>query len=153
MKEILVKILTQYKKNFNKTKEENMTLEAFLKKVKTDKSYYSSPYERLLKAIGEPTLINTSTDGKLSRVFGNRTIKVYPTFTEFYGMEDTIDRIVSFLKHAAQGLEESKQILYLLGPVGSAKSSLAERLKELLIISIIYIFNSLWPGLTKSQRH
>lgn len=134
-----MKILTQYKKNFNKTKEENMTLESFLKKVKTDKSLYSSPYERLLNAIGEPELVNTSSDGKLSRIFGNRTIKIYPTFTEFYGMEDTIDRIVSFLKHAAQGLEESKQILYLLGPVGSAKSSLAERLKELMEESPIYV--------------
>jgi serine protein kinase len=42
----------------------------------------------------------------------------------------TIDNIVSFFKHAAQGLEESKQILYLMGPVGSAKSSLAESLKN-----------------------
>ncbi|MFA7526021.1 MAG: PrkA family serine protein kinase, partial [Acidithiobacillus sp.] len=31
-----------------------------------------------------------------------------------------------------QGLEERKQILYLLGPVGAAKSSLAERLKSLM---------------------
>jgi branched-chain amino acid transport system ATP-binding protein len=33
-------------------------------------------------------------------------------------MEDTIQRVVSFFQHAAQGLEERKQILYLLGPVG-----------------------------------
>jgi serine protein kinase len=134
-----MRILTQYKKHFNRTKEENMYLESFLKKLKTDKSLYSSPYERLLKAIGEPELINTSTDSKLSRIFGNRTIKVYKTFKQFFGMEDTIDRIVAFLKHASQGLEESKQILYLLGPVGSAKSSLAERLKELMEESPIYV--------------
>lgn len=134
-----MKILTQYKKNFNKTKEETMTLESYLKKLKTDKSLYSSPYERLLKAIGKPELVNTSSDSKLSRIFGNRTIKIYKTFSEFYGMEDTIGRIVSFLTHASQGLEESKQILYLLGPVGSAKSSLAERLKELMEENPIYI--------------
>ena len=45
-------------------------------------------------------------------------IRVYPAFREFYGMEDAIDQIVAFFKHAAQGLEEKKQILYLLGPVG-----------------------------------
>ena len=56
----------------------------------------------------------------------NRTIKVYPTFKEFYGLEETIERIVSYFRHAAQGLEERKQILYLLGPVGGGKSSLAE---------------------------
>ena len=53
----------------------------------------------------------------------NRTIKVYPAFTDFYGMEETIERIVGFFRHAAQGLEERKQILYLLGPVGGGKSS------------------------------
>jgi serine protein kinase len=36
------------------------------------------------------------------------------------------------VRHAAQGLEEKKQILYLLGPVGGGKSSLAERLKALI---------------------
>jgi len=39
---------------------------------------------------------------------------------------------VSFFRHAAQGLEEKKQILYLLGPVGGGKSSLAEKLKALM---------------------
>src|SRR3546814_2765460 len=49
-----------------------------------------------------------------------------------YGMEECIDQIVSYFRHAAQGLEEKKQILYLLGPVGGGKSSLAEKLKELI---------------------
>ena len=62
----------------------------------------------------------------------NRTIRVYPAFSEFYGMEETIERIVGYFRHAAQGLEERKQILYLLGPVGGGKSSLAERLKALM---------------------
>ena len=46
-------------------------------------------------------------------------------------MESTIERIVGYFKYAAQGLEEARQILYLLGPVGGGKSSLAERLKHL----------------------
>ena len=54
-------------------------------------------------------------------------------------MEDTIEQIVSFFKHAAQGLEEKKQILYLLGPVGGGKSSLAERLKQLMERSTMYV--------------
>ena len=62
----------------------------------------------------------------------NRTIRFYPAFAEFYGMEETVERIVAFFRHAAQGLEERKQILYLLGPVGGGKSSLAERLKALM---------------------
>ena len=55
-----------------------------------------------------------------------------PAFAGFYGMEDTIERLVGFFRHAAQGLEERKQILYLLGPVGGGKSSLAERIKALM---------------------
>jgi serine protein kinase len=53
-------------------------------------------------------------------------------------MEECIQQIVSFFRHAAQGLEERKQILYLLGPVGGGKSSLAERLKELMERQPIY---------------
>jgi serine protein kinase len=86
----------------------------------------------MLKAIGEPKAIDTRNDPRLSRIFANKVIKVYPAFAEFYGMEEVIERLVAFFRHAAQGLEESRQILYLLGPVGSAKSSLAERLKELM---------------------
>jgi serine protein kinase len=69
---------------------------------------------------------------RLSRLFANKVIKIYPAFAEFYGMEDAIEQVVSYFRHAAQGLEEKKQILYLLGPVGGGKSSIAERLKQLM---------------------
>ncbi len=59
-------------------------------------------------------------------------IRRYPAFEDFHGMEECIDQIVSYFRHAAQGLEEKKQILYLLGPVGGGKSSLAEKLKQLI---------------------
>ena len=55
-------------------------------------------------------------------------------------MEDTIERIVNYFRFAAQGLEERKQILYLLGPVGGGKSSLAERLKRLMEEKPIYVW-------------
>src|SRR5438876_6816882 len=57
-------------------------------------------------------------------------------------MEETIERIVGFFRHAAQGLEERKQILYLLGPVGGGKSSLAERLKSLMEGNPIYVLKA-----------
>jgi predicted Ser/Thr protein kinase len=50
----------------------------------------------------------------------------------------SLEQIVAFFKHAAQGLEEKKQILYLLGPVGSGKSSIAERLKVVMESRPIY---------------
>jgi serine protein kinase len=57
-------------------------------------------------------------------------------------MEETIERIVGFFRHAAQGLEERKQILYLLGPVGGGKSSLAERLKQLMEKEPVYVLKA-----------
>src|SRR5271168_936414 len=109
-----------------------MSLRGYLDLCKSDSTAYASASERMLQAIGKPVLLDTSTDERLSRVFFNRTIKVYPAFKDFYGIEETIESIVNFYTHAAQGLEEKKQMLYLLGPVGSSKSSLAERLKSLM---------------------
>ena len=117
---------------------ETMTLEQYLKLAQKDSSTYASPAERMLKAIGTPKKLDTSKTPRLSRIFGNRTIRQYEAFSDFYGMEDVIARIVSFFQHASQNLEESKQILYLLGPVGSAKSSLVERLKSLMEQEPIY---------------
>lgn len=118
---------------------EVMTLKEYIDGCAQDPMMYASAAERMLKAIGEPELIDTNKDPRLSRIFLNRTIKRYPAFSDFYGMEDAVERIVGYFKHSAQGLEEKKQILYLLGPVGGGKSSLAERLKELMQKCPIYI--------------
>src|SRR6202158_2504395 len=72
-----------------------------------------------------------------------RACSIDPAFADdFFGMEDTIERIVGFFRHAAQGLEERKQVLYLLGPVGGGKSSLAERLKLLMEKEPIYVLKA-----------
>jgi serine protein kinase len=96
----------------------------------------------MIAAIGEPEVIDTSTDPRLGRIFLNRTIKRYRTFHDFYGMEDTIERVVNYFRYAAQGLEERKQILYLLGPVGGGKSSLADRLKRLMEDRPVYVLQA-----------
>lgn len=127
-------IFERNKNRFLERQPEEMSLQEYLEKCRgtEGRAYYASAAERMLMAIGDPVIIDTRQDERLSRIFFNRKIRVYPdAFADFYGMEETIENIVSFFKHAAQGLEESKQILYLLGPVGGGKSSLAERLKEL----------------------
>src|SRR5690606_18038520 len=101
-------------------------------------SVYATAAERMLLAIGEPELVDTARNSRTSRIFSNKIIKRYKAFEEFYGMEEAIEQIVSFFRHAAQGLEEKKQILYLLGPVGGGKSSLAEKLKQLMEKQPIY---------------
>lgn len=121
----------------NATQEE-ISLQQYLLACREDKSMYASAPERMVEAIGEPTFVDTSKDERLGRIFSNRTIKIYPTFADFYGMEDTIERIAGYFRYASQGLEERKQILYLLGPVGGGKSSLAEQLKRLMEQRPIY---------------
>jgi len=119
--------------------EKDITIQEYLDLCKSDKSVCASPAERMLAAIGNPAVVDTKLDERLSRIYSNKLIKTYPAFSDFFGMEDAIEQIVSFFKHAAQGLEEKKQILYLLGPVGGGKSSLAERLKQLMEKSEIYV--------------
>ena len=132
-------IFEHYQHRYEERQQEEFTIQEFLEICKTDPSAYANSAERLLQAIGEPEMIDTSGDPTLSRIFSNRVIARYPAFGEFYGMEEAIEQIVSYLRHAAQGLEEKKQILYLLGPVGGGKSSLAERLKELMQKVPIYM--------------
>ncbi len=124
-------IYSSFATRFEKTREEEFSLEEYLALCKDDPATYATAGERMLAAIGEPESVDTRTDPRLSRVFANKVIKVYPAFREFYGMEEVIEQVVSYFRHAAQGLEEKKQILYLLGPVGGGKSSIAERLKQL----------------------
>jgi len=131
-------IFSQYQDRYEKTQEIELSIQEYLALCKSDPSAYASAAERLLTAIGEPEFIDTSKDSRLSRIFSNKVIKRYKVFYEFYGMEECIEQIVSFFKHAAQGLEEKKQILYLLGPVGGGKSSLAEKLKEMIEKEPIY---------------
>src|SRR5580765_5897644 len=131
-----------FTRDYARERYETMSLRDWLLAARDDKLLYASPAERLVAAIGEPELVDTARDSRLSRLFFNRTIKVYRAFEGFYGMEDTIERIVGYFKHAAQGLEERRQILYLLGPVGGGKSSLAERLKELMEEHPIYVLKA-----------
>ncbi|MCE0555492.1 MULTISPECIES: PrkA family serine protein kinase [unclassified Motilimonas] len=125
-------IFEHYKSRYEEAREEEFSISEYLDLCREDRSVYASASERLLIAIGEPETIDTAKDPVLSRIFSNRLIHRYPAFKDFYGMEEAIEQIVSYLKHASQGLEERKQILYLLGPVGGGKSSLAEKLKQLM---------------------
>ena len=125
-------IFARYQGRYEAFQEEDMSLQEYLDLCRKDSGAYASVAERMLAAIGEPELVDTRLDPRLSRLFANKIIKIYPAFRDFYGMEEAIESIVAYIRHAAQGLEEKKQVLYLLGPVGGGKSSLAEKLKALM---------------------
>ncbi len=132
-------IFDLYAQAYESQKQHSMSLREYLEGCRGNPAMYASTAERMIAAIGEPEFVDTAKDARLGRIFMNRTLKVYPAFKDFYGLEETIERIVGFFRHAAQGLEEKKQILYLLGPVGGGKSSLADRLKDLMEKCPVYV--------------
>jgi serine protein kinase len=134
-------ILEKIKTNYSVSSDE-MTVSDYLAQCKKDPKLYAKPAERILDAIGKPEIVDTREDPVLSRIFSNKKIKIYPAFKDFYGMESTIEQIVSYFKHSAQGLEEKKQILYLMGPVGGGKSSLAEKIKWLMQQNPVYVLKA-----------
>src|SRR5215218_1155694 len=132
-------VVRNFLARYEQTREEELSLEEYLDLCKRDKMAYATAAERMLAAIGEPEIIDTRHDPRLSRIFGNKMVRIYPAFKDFYGLEEPIEQVVSCFRHAAQGLEEKKQILYLLGPVGGGKSSIAERLKSVMELNPIYV--------------
>lgn len=132
-------LFNEFKASYESSVATTLSLTDYLELCRADAMAYALPAERMLKAIGEPTIVESKADARLLRLFGNRSVAYFAPFAEFYGMEGVIQDIVSYYRHAAQGLEEKKQVLYLLGPVGSAKSSLAEKLKSLMETFPIYV--------------
>ncbi|MEY2340781.1 PrkA family serine protein kinase [Acidithiobacillus sp. IBUN Pt1247-S3] len=131
-------LFDNYQERFLQQQESILSLDEYLELCAKEPLTYASAAKRMLAAIGEPKVLDTQADPRLARIFMNRKLLTYPAFEDFYGIEDAIENLVAYFRHAAQGLEERKQILYLLGPVGAAKSSLAERLKSLMEKHPIY---------------
>jgi serine protein kinase len=72
-----------------------------------------------------------SDDPRVKRLYKDESLKVYNFFRdEFFGIEKTISQIVRYFHSASLKGEESRQVLYLMGPVGSGKSSLVEKLQR-----------------------
>jgi serine protein kinase len=72
-----------------------------------------------------------SEDPRVMRLYKDESLKVYKFFRdEFFGIEKTISQIVRYFHSASLKGEESRQVLYLMGPVGSGKSSLVEKLQR-----------------------
>lgn len=106
-------------------------------RVKQDPSIVSNAHQRLYHAIVRHGVeeIDTSSDKRLYRIYGGRARKIlrYKYFQEeFFGLDLVIMRIMEFLKAAASGGEESRQILYFVGPVGSGKTSMLDHMKRAL---------------------
>ncbi len=96
-------IVEGFKSQYARDQETELSLEEYLDLWKRDPMAYASPAERMLAAIGEPEIVDTRNDLRLSRLFSNRVIRRYPAFKEFFGMEDVISQIVSFFQACCAG--------------------------------------------------
>jgi serine protein kinase len=132
----------------------------YLELVKADPGLAKSAHRRLHDMIINSGVseLNPENDPQLGRIYGDEPIKVYGFFKEeFFGMERTLDKIVRYFHSAAMGGEECRQVLYLMGPVGSGKSSLVDRLiRGLEELAPIYAIDGdpmLGDPLTLVPRH
>ena len=98
-------IFDLFTQSYESHKQTSMTLKEYLEGCRANPALYAGAAERMIAAIGEPEMVDSAKDARLGRIFMNRTLKVYPAFRDFYGLEETIERIVGFFRHAAQGLE------------------------------------------------
>ena len=103
----------------------------YLEKVKEDptnttKLAHARIYDFILKH-GTRNIQDTD-DPHIKRLYKDESTKVYNFFAdEFFGIEKAIAQIVRYFHAASMKGEESRQVLYLMGPVGSGKSSLVEK--------------------------
>lgn len=106
----------------------------YVKLVSTDPELAILSHQRIYNLISKAGVEVVKTDEcpRLRRIYGNDVIKKYKFFSDFYGIDKTIMKIVRYFHSAAMAGEEARQVLYLVGPVGSGKSSLMEAIKRAL---------------------
>src|SRR4030095_13067754 len=80
-------VISNFAARFERSREEDLSIEDSLAECKRTPLAYATAAERMLKAIGEPTMVDTRNDVRLSRLFANKVIKIYPAFAEFSAME------------------------------------------------------------------
>ncbi|MGE5582230.1 MAG: PrkA family serine protein kinase [Bacillota bacterium] len=103
----------------------------YLEMVKENPEIVQLAHERLYNLIAKPgvEVIKTEENPRLRRIYGNDILRKYKFFKDFYGIDRTLMKIVRYFHAAAMKGEESRQVLYLEGPVGAGKSSIMEQLK------------------------
>ncbi|HLK84951.1 MAG TPA: hypothetical protein VKT27_00465 [Candidatus Binataceae bacterium] len=109
------------------------TLLEYLELVKSDPTLTKLSHARIYDLIISTGThnIQESDDPRTKRLYKDEPVKVYDFFAdEFFGIERTIAQLVRYFHSASLKGEESRQVLYLMGPVGSGKSSLVERVQR-----------------------
>ena len=106
----------------------------YLGEVQKDPSIVKLAHKRLSDSIEKSGVeAMQDSDPRCRKLFDGDKLKTYKYFKdEFYGHERVIAKIMRFLRSASMKGEESRQVLLLMGPVGSGKSALADAVKKAL---------------------
>jgi serine protein kinase len=105
----------------------------YLELVKQNPEVHKAAHKRIYDMLISHGTTETQLDEnpRLKRIFRSDTLKTFNFFAEeFYGMEKTLSQVVRYFHSASLRGEESRQVLFLVGPVGSGKSSLVESIKK-----------------------
>jgi serine protein kinase len=105
----------------------------YLERIKENPDLAKLAHARLHEVILRAGVrdIGDADDQRVKRLFKDEPVKVYEFFAdEFFGIEKVVAQIARYFHSAALKGEESRQVLYLMGPVGSGKSSLLEKLQH-----------------------
>ena len=115
-----------------KSKFEGNFLE-YLDIIKADPSKAKLSHRRMYDTIIKRgfEILRPEENPRIRKIYGNALVKRYNFFKEdFFGIDRVLMKIVSYFYSASMNGEESRQVLYLAGPVGAGKSSLVEALKK-----------------------
>ena len=108
-----------------------MSIQEYLDLCKNDPMAYASVAERMLTAIGEPELVDTRTIRAVAHLRQQDDRSIPPSAIST-AWKKSSNRSCPTSATPRRVWKRRKQILYLLGPVGGGKSSLAEKLKHLI---------------------
>ena len=120
--ELLQEIEKQRAANSKKEKFSGNFID-YVELVKRDPDITKSAHKRLHDVIiGHSFEVMPDSDPRKKKIFGNENVKIYNYFKDhFFGMENVLAKLMSFLKSAAHKGEESRQVLLLMGPVGAGR--------------------------------
>ncbi|MCX7951702.1 MAG: PrkA family serine protein kinase [Clostridiales bacterium] len=118
----------------SKEKFEGTFLE-YLEIVKNNPEIAKLSHKRMYDIILEKgyEILKPEENPRIRKIYGNELIKKYNFFKdEFFGIDKVLMKLVNYFYSASMKGEESRQVLYLVGPVGAGKSSIVEALKRAL---------------------
>lgn len=130
--------LLEKDKNRRKKTQFEGTFLQYLEIIKDNPELAKLAHKRMYNIIAEKgvEILKPEDHPRIKKIHGNDVIKKYSFFKDdFFGIDKTIMKIVSYFYAAAMQGEEARQVLYLVGPVGSGKSSLVEALKKAIELS------------------